>query len=74
MTSRELCQLDALIPCRYKPCVSFRSSNSGYGYCGIHHQVATVEFLYNKALSGQISAPLKVFALDLQCGLYPKGF
>lgn len=63
-----------MTPCKYTNCVSFCTEKSVFGYCYIHHQVATIEELYDKALKGQISAPLKEFALDLQRGLFPSNF
>ena len=62
------------VPCKYPPCVSFRSERSQFGYCVIHHQVATVMDLFKKALVGHISPALKEFAQALDKGLYPSFF
>jgi hypothetical protein len=62
------------VPCRYSRCPAFKSERSPFGYCTIHNQVATVKDIYDKALAGRVSAELKLFAQDLDRGIFPSFF
>jgi uncharacterized Zn finger protein (UPF0148 family) len=61
-------------PCAYKRCPAFASPKSGYGYCPVHHRVATDGELADLARKGKASAELRVFVADLDRWMYPRGW
>ena len=57
-------------PCSVKWCPAIRIAMSGWGYCSIHHAVASNPELFAKALKGHLTPGLREFALECERGYY----